>query len=742
MLLRTMVTQLAFVRDDMNTARSLLWASGIAAALMLSACDGSDGVDGSNGVNGVNSLIQTAPEPAGVNCPNGGSRITAGPDRNVNGALDSGEVQSTTYTCNGGNANGTPVNTLVGMAVEAAGANCPAGGSKVMSGPDANNNAVLDTGEVTATSYVCNAGNDVPHTLLAIAAEAAGANCPLGGNKITSGADSNTNGVLDSNEVSATNYICNVGGTGINALVRMIAEPVGPNCSAGGSRIASGADTNGNGALDSAEVTSTSYLCNGANGSNGAAGNPGTPGSPGVPGNPGSDGLTTLVGLTVEPAGAHCTFGGNKVSAGADSNSNGFLDSAEITVTSYLCNGAPGAGITWVGATGTAVQATSNTGYLANSSDPVVITLPPSPAPGDIIEVTGVGVGGWKIAQNAGQRIALDNNVAGGDIGATWIPQPGITVPYGVAASSDGKRLVVASHGGQLYTSADAGANWTPRDSVRQWSAVASSSDGTKLLAAVDSGYLYTSTNAGVTWTQRTTDTTRVWLGVASSADGLRLVAAAFNGYLYTSDDGGVSWTARMTDSTRAWEIVASSADGSRLIATGSGLDLYTSEDFGMTWTSRGLNRSWTGVASSADGMRLVASASGDYVYTSSDGGVTWTAHDTGRTWQAVASSSDGTRLAAGTWTSGIYTSTDSGQTWTLRTGAITVRGLASSADGSILAAASNPVLVSSPSTKTTTSTGTAGYLAGRKHDSVALQYIGGGVFVVKNAAAGFLETK
>ncbi|HEY9065299.1 MAG TPA: hypothetical protein VIO33_09980 [Burkholderiaceae bacterium] len=120
--------------------------------------------------------------------------------------------------------------------------------------------------------------------------------------------------------------------------------------------------------------------------------------------------------MVSEPAGAHCTYGGNKVSSGLDSNANGLLDAGEITSTSYVCNGAPLP--TWVTVTEATVQAQSNTGYIAsNDAQPVVVTLPASPAVGDLVRVSGAGVGGWVIAQNAGQAVYTAN--LGGAPGAT-----------------------------------------------------------------------------------------------------------------------------------------------------------------------------------------------------------------------------------------------------------------------------------------------------------------------------------
>ena len=51
-------------------------------------------------------------------------------------------------------------------------------------------------------------------------------------------------------------------------------------------------------------------------------------------------------------------------------------------------------GFTWVDVTGTVLQAVSNTGYLADNAAQVSITLPVTPAIGDIILVRGAGSGG------------------------------------------------------------------------------------------------------------------------------------------------------------------------------------------------------------------------------------------------------------------------------------------------------------------------------------------------------------
>ena len=283
----------------------------------------------------------------------------------------------------------------------------------------------------------------------------------------------------------------------MSVLVATSNEANGVNCANGGKKISAGADANVNGILDSAEVTSSGYLCNGLNGTNG---------SNGVTGNQGAAGLNSLLVNAPESAGANCAFGGNKVTSGLDSNANSSLDLNEITATSYVCNGQPGPvgaagpGIAWVNVVSTNQQALNNTGYLANNTAQVTITLPVNPNIGDLVQVSGVGAGGWKIAQNDGQSIqGKYMNDSDANIGALWLPREGSRSWRQVASSSDGSKLVAMVVNGLIYTSADSGQTWTPRESARYWYSVASSSDGSKLVAVVASGQIYTSTNHGTT---------------------------------------------------------------------------------------------------------------------------------------------------------------------------------------------------------------------------------------------------
>ncbi len=69
-----------------------------------------------------------------------------------------------------------------------------------------------------------------------------------------------------------------------------------------------------------------------------------------------------------------------------------------------------GMGMTWVDVTGITQAMVINTGYVADNSGQVTLTLPATCAFGKVIAVVGRGAGGWKIAQNSGQQIICGPN--------------------------------------------------------------------------------------------------------------------------------------------------------------------------------------------------------------------------------------------------------------------------------------------------------------------------------------------
>ena len=98
--------------------------------------------------------------------------------------------------------------------------------------------------------------------------------CPTGGILVETGIDENGNGVLDADEVDASEKVCNgdqgpAGSDGLTALIDMNPEPAGANCPQGGMRIDTGVDLNDNGVLESGEIDQTGFACNGADGAMG-----------------------------------------------------------------------------------------------------------------------------------------------------------------------------------------------------------------------------------------------------------------------------------------------------------------------------------------------------------------------------------------------------------------------------------------------------------------------------------------
>ena len=181
---------------------------------------GDAGPPGPPGAPGA--LLSIKPEPPGSHCATGGQRIDVGADDDRDGTLDADEVDSTHYVCNGapgpqGPAGMNGASALVAATTEPAGANCSGGGVKLSFGLDTNGNGVLDGGEATSSSYVCNGppgsqgppGMNGKSTIVTSNTEPAGANCPAGGIKLTFGTDTNGDGGLEEVEITATSYVCN-----------------------------------------------------------------------------------------------------------------------------------------------------------------------------------------------------------------------------------------------------------------------------------------------------------------------------------------------------------------------------------------------------------------------------------------------------------------------------------------------------------------------------------------------------
>ena len=117
----------------------------------------------------------------------------------------------------------------------------------------------------------CGGSSQTETIELAILNTAPASACPNNGITIQAGLDANHNHVLEASESSSTQYVCNgmngssgvsgaSGASSYNTLLSMSAEPMGKNCSSGGSLINAGLDTNRNSVLDPSEITSFNYI--------------------------------------------------------------------------------------------------------------------------------------------------------------------------------------------------------------------------------------------------------------------------------------------------------------------------------------------------------------------------------------------------------------------------------------------------------------------------------------------------
>ncbi|KFA90495.1 DUF7151 family protein, partial [Archangium violaceum] len=227
---------------------------------------GADGQSGTPNSNGKNAAVRLIPEAPGARCPQGGTALQTGLDDNEDGALSDDEVEQTSYVCNGSGTQSGGM-SLVKLMPEAAGVRCASGGTAVLSGVDTNADGVQGDSEVTHTQYLCDGDGEKKGNayLMKMASEAAGPNCPQGGTAVLGGIDMNVNGQLESNEVTTTQYVCTgaTGASGTEALVKLDAASAGANCGQGGRAVKSGFDANGDGTLGATEVTNTTFVCNG-----------------------------------------------------------------------------------------------------------------------------------------------------------------------------------------------------------------------------------------------------------------------------------------------------------------------------------------------------------------------------------------------------------------------------------------------------------------------------------------------
>ncbi len=228
-----------------------------AICLLLVACNGEEGTIGEPGLN---SLLVSIEESAGTNCVNGGLRIVSGLDMNNNGTLETNEITMTEFACNGLDAE----TTLTSFVNIPSGMTCENGGIQLNMGIDGNGNAILDESEIRSTVSLCN-GNSGTTIVTRLTNLANAESCGLGGVRIEWGVDTNGNGELDSEEITNSSTICN-GEQGNKSLVTITNNGTLENCFQGGVVIQSGVDANGDNSLQEEEIEITRTVCNGIDG--------------------------------------------------------------------------------------------------------------------------------------------------------------------------------------------------------------------------------------------------------------------------------------------------------------------------------------------------------------------------------------------------------------------------------------------------------------------------------------------
>lgn len=215
------------------------------------------------GKEGIKSIVKISSVSPNEACSNGGQKIEVGLDKNRNSLLDSSEVESTNYVCNG--TNGVDgLNSLANLTKVDPSSTCETGGFRIDIGFDKNRNNILDDNEIESTRYICN-GINGSNSLSNLTKINPSDICETGGFKIDIGIDKNKNNILDANEIESTNYVCN-GVNGLNSLTNLTEVSPYGICEAGGFKIDVGIDKNRNNILDINEIESTKYVCNGVNG--------------------------------------------------------------------------------------------------------------------------------------------------------------------------------------------------------------------------------------------------------------------------------------------------------------------------------------------------------------------------------------------------------------------------------------------------------------------------------------------
>lgn len=218
------------------------------ALLLISFVVASCGGGGAGGAEGTQSVVMRSSilDSGEGGCEYGGISIDIGTDANGDGDLDDDEINNSNSICNGadgadgdgGGADG--LSTLLAISSEGVEAYCDAGGQLINTGLDLNGDGSLDADEITANIYICDGmdgmdgepgetATSVVVVLMSVTNEPAGETCVTGSRRIDIGADINTNGILDAEEITSTRYVCNSDDTPLDTEALAIGSAVPAN---------------------------------------------------------------------------------------------------------------------------------------------------------------------------------------------------------------------------------------------------------------------------------------------------------------------------------------------------------------------------------------------------------------------------------------------------------------------------------------------------------------------------------
>jgi surface protein len=260
------------------------------------------------------------------------------------------------------------------------------------------------------------------------------------------------------------------------------------------------------------------------------------------------------------------------------------------------------------------------------------------------------------------------------DAGASWATigfevtgEDALNNPYlwgGIAGSSDGTYLIIASHQTTDYDyetdietrvrepvlaiSSDAGDTWTELDEPLPelgevdgyesygWGPLVSWSDGEFALLSDSVGNLWRSSNYGANWVELSASFDGGAYKMRASADGGLIVATVGDKPLISRDQGD-TWESLDAVVGQTYWVDVSSDGGTLVAASGTDGKIRFSFDGGTVWEERtpvgytpadfSQDGYWTGVSDvslSADGQRVVIAAALEGLLVSEDAGLSW----------------------------------------------------------------------------------------------------------------------